>query len=431
MPNHLASDQTAILQRILEISLRMAETRELDPLLEYVMQQALGFTNGEHGYLVLLNDDDSLDFRITHGHPYEGDNQGTPVSRSIIEQVVREGKAALVRDAFGDSRFQTTASVVRMRLRSVLCVPLAVQGELLGVLYIENRKVADAFTENDVPLVMIFASQAATAIKNAQLNEQLEARVRQRTAELDKSRLEAEAGWAAALEENHLRTALLSNITHDLRSPLNIVINAIEWMQMGEFGEINQDQHDWLERALKATQQVLRLVNDIFDLSKIEQGKLELYFKEVEISPLLDHTLAIAQGLRRSETVELLLDAQPNLPAIWADPDRIQQILVNLFSNAFKYTQEGKVTIRARYNELTDSILFEVADSGQGIPSHLVSRVFDRFQHDDSPEMRRRGTGLGLAICKELVERHQGQIGVESELGVGTTFFFTIPVARN
>lgn len=436
--NNISSNQAALLQRILEISRRMAETRELNPLLEYVMEQALAFTDGEHGYLVLVSEDKQLDFRVTYGEPYEGEDNLTPVSHSIIEKVIDDGEPLLVRDAFGDSPYQNMVSVMRLRLRSVLCVPLSAQGEMLGVLYIENRKRADAFDEGDIPRVMIFASQAATAIKNAQLNEmqkeltsQLEAKVKERTAELQQSQEQAEAGWAAALEENRLRTALLANVAHDLRSPLNVVINALEYMRIGGFGDVTEEQDEWIGRSLAATQQVLRLVNDIFDLSKIEQGNLELYQEALEVQPLLEQTLAIAEGLKRNDNVRLEMDIAADIPYIWADRDRLQQILVNLFSNAFKFTEQGAVTVESKLDPL-GQVLFKVTDTGSGIPEEDLPKVFDRFhQSKANPTLRKRGTGLGLAICKELVERHGGEIWVESEVGIGTTFYFTLPVANS
>lgn len=430
--------KSVILERILEVSRRMAETRELEPLLEYIMSQALELTQGEHGYLVLIDDEQHLDFRVTRGRPYEGNNHESPVSHSIIREAIDTQQALMIRDA-GDSAYGKAHSVVRLRLRSVLCVPLIAQTEILGVLYLENRNVVDAFDDDALNLMTLLASQSASAIKNAQLNDQqaeilagLEEIVHERTQELDQMRREAELGWAAALEENRLRTALLGNITHDLRSPLNIVINALDWMKVGEFGPINDEQIQWLDRSLQATQQVLRLVNDIFDLSKLEQGELELYQEIVYIKPFMEQTLAVVEGLKRNESVELISKIDPSVPPIWADPDRVQQILINLFTNAFKFTAEGSITLAViRDPEQEGFLLFSVADTGDGIPEDDISRIFDRFQQaQGSLERRRGGTGLGLAICKELVNRHGGQIWVQSQVNVGTTFFFTIPIAN-
>ena len=433
-------DKSSLLERLLEVSRQMSETRDLEPLLDYIMTQALEFTKGEHGYLVLLTDDGHLDFRITHGRPFEGNDKQSPVSHSIIRQAIETQKPVLVRDAGQNSQYQTAMSVVRLRLRSVLCVPLIARMEILGVLYLENRRVADAFTVDDIDLMVLLASQAAIAVKNAQLNaqqqfllESLEEIVEERTRETNRLRYEAERGWEAALEENHLRTALLGNITHDLRSPLNIVINSMEWMKLGEFGDTTPEQAKWIDRSLNATRQVLRLVNDIFDLSKLEQGELELYHEAVYVKQFMEQTFAILEGLHRNEGVELVMQIAENLPPISADVDRIQQILINLLSNAFKFTEKGQVMVRAKQDvNFPNFVLFEVQDTGSGIPAEDLGTIFDRFQQarNNSIENKRGGTGLGLAICKELVHRHNGQIGVESEVGVGTTFYFTIPIAQ-
>lgn len=426
-----AQNKSVILERILEVSRRMAETRELDPLLEYIMSQALELTKGEHGYLVLIDEHKNLDFRVTHGRPYEGNNQESPVSHSIIYEAIETQQPLMIRDA-GDSAYNKAQSVVRLRLRSVLCVPLVAQTEVLGVLYLENRNVVDAFDRDAMDFMTLLASQSASAIKNAQLNEGLEHIVSERTRELDQMRREAELGWAAALEENRLRTALLGNITHDLRSPLNIVINALDWMKVGEFGPVTEEQIQWIDRSTQATRQVLRLVNDIFDLSKLEQGELELYQEIVYIKPFMENTLAVIEGLRRDNRVELIAKIDPSVPPIWADADRVQQILINLFTNAFKFTTEGNVTITVIRDPQQDGfLLFSVSDTGTGIPDEDIGQVFDRFHKaSNSLEQKRVGTGLGLAICKELVTRHGGEIWVESQMGVGTQFYFTIPIAN-
>lgn len=428
--------QSLVLQRILDVSHRMAATRELDPLLNYIMQQALEFTRGEHGYLVLIDDHGQLDFRIVHGRPYEGNSSDSPVSHSIIYRAINRHETIIINDA-GDSEFQNQQSVVKLRLRSVLCVPMIAQTEALGVIYLENREMTGAFVDNDRNLMEMLASQAAIAVKNAQLNERqqqilddLEAIVQLRTQEIDHLRVEAELGWQAALETNRLRTALLSNITHDLRSPMTIVINTLGMMKNQEFGPVTDAQREWLGRSLNATQQILRLVNDIFDLSKLEQGELELFLEVLDVEPFIRQTMAIAQGMNREMQVNLAAQVEPNLPPISADLDRLQQILINLFSNAFKFTNQGNVILRVYLALSGNFVQFEMEDTGDGIPAEDLSHVFERFHQVTTSAQKRIGTGLGLAICRELVNRHGGDIWAESQLGVGTTFYFTIPVAQ-
>lgn len=429
------TERDSALERVLDISRRMAENRELQPLLEFVMQQAVEFSGGQHGYLVLVEADGTLNFQVKYGNP--SDREGQSVSRSIVQQVISTGEPVLTRNALEDDNFNAIKSVLRLRLQSILCVPLRSRGKLLGVLYLENRDIPNAFTSKDIPLLNIFAGQAAIAIENAQLNEQrerfaaeLEERVRERTAELEEARWQATANWEAAMQENHLRTALLGNIAHDLRSPLNTVVGALDMMKEGVFGDVTEDQVLWIDRSLTATRQILRLVSDIFDLSKLEQGGLELYPETLEIGGILEQTLGIAEGLRQNEEVELAIEMTPDLPPVWGDSDRIQQILVNLISNALKFTSRGTILVRAELSD-GDTLLFSVADTGEGIPAENLPTIFDRFSMADlNLNRRRKGTGLGLAICKELVERHGGQIWVESEVGVGTTFYFTLPVSQ-
>jgi signal transduction histidine kinase len=424
-----------ILQQVLAISQRMAVTRELNPLLDYVMEQAVAFTGGEHGYLVLVGETGNLDFRVKHGEPDKNDKE--LVSNSIIEQVVRERQPVLTQNALQDGRYSDKTSVVRLQLRSVLCVPLMVQGKLLGVLYIENRKMSNAFGQNDIPPLMIFAAQAAVAIENARLNEEqehwaneLEARVHQRTAELEASRIEAESGWNAALEANRIRTQLLSNITHDLRSPLNTIINILDLFRVGEFGELAGEQVEWIQRALEATQQINRLVTDIFDLSKLEQGKLRLYSEPIPVEPIMQQALAVAEVMKSRPQVHINLTMESYLPLVVADYNRVQQVLVNLLSNAIKHTEEGRITLQARLAADKRFVQLSVSDTGGGIMADDLDQVFERFRQADPDEARRRiGTGLGLAICKELVEQHGGQIWAESVYGEGSTFHFTLPVA--
>jgi signal transduction histidine kinase len=423
-----------ILERVLEISKRMAQTRELKPLLEYVIEQAVEFTGGQHGYLVLIDENKELVSEVKYGKP---DDEGQkPFSRSIIQQVIQEKQPVLTSDAQQDDRYQHQISVLHLQLRSVLCVPLLSRGQLLGVLYVENREITSAFHSDDIPPLMIFAGQAAVAIENAQLNQkqerwanELEERVRERTAELEAASREAEIGWQSSLEMNRIRTALLGNIVHDLRSPLNTIVNIIELMQIDTFGDVNEEQGQWLARALTSANQIDRLVGDIFDLTKIEQGELRLNPDEIDPVKLLEQVFSVAGGMQIPETVELHLEVVGELPHIYADPGRLQQILMNLISNAVKFTSEGRITIRAEVDVDENSILFSVSDTGIGIAPQEQARVFDRFYRAE--EQRRRaneGTGLGLAICKELVEQHGGQIWVSSEPGIGSTFFFTIPL---
>ncbi len=387
--------------------------------------------NPEWGYLVLVKPDGTLDFRVTRGpHLSSSDQAQDQISTTILHQVITSGEPLIVRDATADPKWAQSKSVSELKLRSVMCVPLLAQGEVIGAIYVENRRVSGRFKEgNQIPLA-IFANQAAIAIENAALNEELEERVADRTRELEQAKAHVEQSWAEAVELNRLRTMLLGNVAHDLRSPLSIIIEALQLMQDGAFGAITDDQKVWIKKSLDAGHYVLNLTNDVFDLSKIEMGGLVLYPENVCLSEFLQQNYNTALGLPWPESVRLDITAPPDLPCIEIDPVRISQVLLNLFTNALKFTSVGSVTLYATNDPESGEVVIGVGDTGGGIDPEQLDRLFQRFQQIDRDEARRRvGTGLGLAICRELVELHGGRIWVENHPGKGADFKFVLPVS--
>jgi signal transduction histidine kinase len=428
-----------VLEKVLEISRQMAETRELGPLLHYVMEQSINLTRGQHGYLVLLNEDGTLDFHVVYGQPDTGPQNQRVVSRTIIEEVIRTREPVLIKNALEDNDFSEASSVIHLRLRSVLCVPLISQQILHGVIYIENRHAVNAFTEANISPLVIFASQAAVAIQNAKLNmelqawaQSLEARIEERTRELQEARDLAEQNWQMILDQDRQRTTLLGNIAHDIRSPLNTVYSSLTMMLDGYFGEVSEAQATWIHNSLRAVQQVMRLAGDVLDLTKIEQGRLSFEPRPVELLPILSESVAIAEGLKAMDSeVELVLSPEEGLPQVMADPDRLRQILINLLANAIKFTKEGEVGLNAYLSDKGQYVVIEVYDTGAGIPTEDIPYLFQRFrQAANQDKAITTGTGLGLAISKQLVEQHGGFIDVESVPGQGSRFYFTLPVAQ-
>ncbi len=425
-----ATMNEALLERVLDLSRRMAETRALNPLLEYAMNEAMSLVGAERGYIVLVNKEGTLDFRVTRGQEAD-ENAQDQISRSILSKVIHSAEPLIVRDASDDPTWNQSKSVAVLRLRSVMCVPLISRGETIGAIYVENRSVKGRFDEQDLAPLIFFANQAAVSIENAALNDDLEARVAARTRELEQAKAQLEHSWTESVEANRLRTVLLGNVAHDLRSPLTIVIESLSLMQSGAFGDMTPEQAEWIGKSLDAAMYVLNLTNDIFDLTKIEMGGLVLYPQATPLNEFLKKIFNIAQGLPWPDSVEVRLDIEPDLPAVMLDPIRISQVLVNLFSNALKFTSQGSVTLHAQALPGQGQVLIGVADTGDGIPADQINRLFQRFQQvDGNRERRRVGTGLGLAICRDLVEMHQGRIWVESQPGVGSDFKFVLPVGE-
>ncbi|HVO41276.1 MAG TPA: ATP-binding protein [Aggregatilineales bacterium] len=419
-----------LLERILAVSRHMAETRALNPMLEYAIDEAIYLAGAERGYLVLIDPDNSLVFRVQRGQEgedlHDGDDQ---VSRSILTRVIQSGTPLVIHDALSDPNFNSATSVVRFRIRSVMSVPLIAHGDTIGAIYVENRAVSGRFTEDTLAPLIFFANQAAVLIENATLYGDLEERVAQRTRQLEEAKAQIEENWTEVVEANRLRTVLLGNVAHDLRAPLAIVIAALTMLRDGMFGTLQPEQVTWISKSLEASNYVLNLTSDVFDLVKLDLGVLRLSPQETPLDTFLHELYDLALGMPHAQEVEFRLDLRSELPSVLIDPVRIRQILLNLLSNAFKFTKHGSVTLHAASLPESNEVLIGVADTGEGITLEQLGRLFQRYQQVDTDTRRRRsGTGLGLAICRDLVEMHQGRIWADSTPGVGSDFNFILPV---
>lgn len=419
-----------LLEHILNTSRRMAEIRSLTPLLNFAIDEAISLVGAEQGFLVLTEPDGSLDFRVKRGQDRRDlDAAEDQISKSVLNQVINAGEPLVLRDALNNPQFNLAQSVVMLKLRSIMCVPLISHGEVIGAIYVENRSITGRFSEDDLPPLILFANQAAVAVENAALNDDLEARVAARTRELERAKLQVEKSWGDAIEANRMRTVWLSNVAHDLRGSLGIVSTTLSVLKMGTFGQLSDVQLGWINKSWTALEHTLTLITNLFDLFKLEAGSITLERELISTEAFLSSIHEVGSALSWPETVTLQLDISPPLPDLFADPVRLRQVLLNLLSNANKFTAEGTVSIHARQLPDEEKILIGVADTGQGIPAEQRERVFERFQQvDDDSYRRQQGSGLGLAICRELVEMHGGKIWVESAPGSGSDFRFTLPL---
>jgi signal transduction histidine kinase len=294
--------------------------------------------------------------------------------------------------------------------RSELAVPMIVGDELIGVLDVQSDQV-NRFTPEDVRLKTTLADQIAVAVRNAQAFER-ERRTVERLKEVDR-----------------LKQEFLANMSHELRTPLNSIIGYSEVLRDGVDGDLTEEALEDVDAIYTSGKHLLTLINEILDMAKIEAGQMQLNLKEMQITDLVQEVVRDSQILLKDKPVTLNTVSDPALPPIQGDRLRLKQILLNLLSNAIKFTERGSITVRCTL-AAPQVLRVEVVDTGVGISDENQRLIFERFRQADGSSTRRvGGTGLGLAITRQLLHLHQGEIGVESTPGAGSTFWFTLPVA--
>ena len=385
---------------------------ELNPLLTTVAS-LIRNTFDYYVVLVALIDEDAREIYVSAADSAEDIdllslNIRVPMSRSsIISHAALSGDPLVVKDVNQEPRYLHLDELPHTR--SELALPLIVGNDVLGVLDLQAQE-PNAFSPNDVQVLQTLADQIAVAIQNAALFET------------------AQDARAEAEEANRLKTQFLTNMSHELRTPLNAVINFAYLLSVGMDGPLNETQKDLVNRIGVAGEHLLHLINDILDLAKIESGRVEMYFEEVAVNDLVKGVLSTAVGLTKGKPIELHQDISDTLPLVRIDCNRIRQVLLNLISNAAKFTKDGTITISATADN--GWVQMSVKDTGIGIAPEDIEKVFTAFVQVDG-ELTRQvgGTGLGLPISKQFIEMHGGHMWLESKVGQGSTFIFTLPRA--
>ncbi len=338
-------------------------------------------------------------------------------------------KPARTADLHTDQRTASAAQAVAAGMESELAVPVLYSDKLYGVLAVETN-VHRFFTDEEIRLLVSLAAHAGIALRNAQLyelsqdtNRKLEATV----ADLVISRQQAENARLLAVEANKFKTEFVNNMSHELRTPLNAVINFTRIVSEGHAGTVNDQQVQYLGFVHDSGQHLLGLINDILDLAKIELGKMELRREPAELEPILKGVMSTAVGLTRNRGLWLKQEIAPDLPTLNIDSIRIRQVLLNVLSNAAKFTQQGGITLRAEHHD--NQVIVSVQDTGIGIAPENWPKVFEEFkQIENNVQTAEKGTGLGMPISRRFVQLHGGDMWLESTLGVGTTVFFSLPI---
>ncbi len=327
-----------------------------------------------------------------------------------INQILLEDKPIITNNMHPITLSNQGCNINQEKIQSGLWIPFHKEGIVTGLLNVQSFW-ADAYNENDVQLLRSIATQVSLAMSNIDLFQKIQAQ----NAEL--------------VQLDELKTQFLANMSHELRTPLNSIIGFSRVILKGIDGPITKEQEEDLSSIYHNGQHLLTLINEILDMAKIEAGKMALTYETTDILPIIQGVYKTVEGLIQPDKITLVWDVDEPLPPIEADSLRIRQILLNLLSNAAKYTEKGEV--RLKVEQGNNQIHIQVSDTGIGIAPEDYDAVFTAFEQVDSSTTRTvGGTGLGLPITKWLVEMHQGQIYFESELEKGTTFHVLLPTQQ-
>jgi signal transduction histidine kinase len=338
--------------------------------------------------------------------------RATPIRKreGALGRLAETGEPVQIRDIVHDRSYQSRVReiLIRCGYRSVLAVPLLREDHLLGALAV-NRSSAGEFSPEVIELLKTFATQSALAIQNARLFREIEIK----SAQLETA--------------SRHKSEFLANMSHELRTPLNAIIGFSEVLSEQMFGAVNDKQAEYLKDILESGRHLLSLINDILDLSKVEAGRMELEPAEFDLPGAIENALILVRERANRHEIMLAHAVDPGIGTIRADERKVKQVLLNLLSNALKFTPEGgRIDVRARIHDGAAEI--SVSDTGIGIAPEDQAAVFEEFRQVGSSTKKIEGTGLGLAISRKFIELHGGRIWVTSEPGVGSTFAFTLPL---
>jgi signal transduction histidine kinase len=330
-----------------------------------------------------------------------------PLSADKSISLALEGKPVAILNAAEDERVQYREQAKQEGIASMLSAPMLFKGDVVGVIRVYTAK-QHYFTRSEMYFVQEVANLGTIALERAR-------ELQQCFIEVDK------------LEEGRRQfVRFLSIVAHDLQSPLVATQSILSYIEDGYTGEITDGQKDLLQRGIRRIDELLMLITDLLDIPRIEAGQLVREMQEVSLNGVIKQAVVGLDNVARQKGIELRIELPENSPRVYASSRRLQQVLINLISNAINYTRDGMVIVRVKEHE--NEIAVEVTDTGIGVPPDELPKIFDDFFR--GRKAGKKGTGLGLSISKRIVEAHGGKLWAESpcpETGVGSKFTFTLP----
>ncbi|GAA1645617.1 hypothetical protein GCM10009744_40510 [Kribbella alba] len=328
------------------------------------------------------------------------------LDETLVGRAAKVGRSLAVTDLATVERDPHLQVLYDAGWRSLVAVPLLRAGQIVGCLVVRRKRPSE-FSDETLDLLEMFADQSALALLNAQLYRELE----ERSAELE-------------VVSRH-KSEFLASMSHELRTPLNAVLGFSEVLLEKMFGELNDRQEEYLHDIHSSGKHLLELLNEILDLSKVEAGRMKLAYSTFELRPLLEHTTSMLRERAATHGISLTVEVGGDVGAMYSDELRLKQVLLNLLTNAVKFTPDGgSVVARAVRNG--SEIDITVTDTGIGVPPEDRERIFESFQQGGRGASKEEGTGLGLTLSRRIVELLGGRMWLDSEVGVGSTFGFSL-----
>ena len=413
-------ERAAELETINRITQALASQLDKDQLIQLVGDQVRDLFHAPIAYVSLL---DRATMMLEFPYTFGEEAKPRPFGKGLTSQIIKTGQPLLINEDMNRNRARMGIEQMGRDTASYLGVPIPSGGQTIGVISVQSTDQEGRFTEADQRLLSTIASAVGVAFHNARLFE------------------EASQARAAAEEADAAKSSFLSTVSHELRTPLTSVLGFAKIIRRRleerlfplipeEDRKVQQAKHQVIENldvVVSEGERLTKLIDDVLDLAKIEAGKFTWNMATVSISEVIERAIAATASLFDAKKLNLIREVDADLPPVNGDQDRLIQVVINLISNAVKFTDTGSITCSAHLRD--GELVAGVTDSGIGIASGDQQKVFEKFkQVGDTLTDKPKGTGLGLPICKEIVEYHGGRIWVESVPGKGSTFSFTLPV---
>ena len=396
-----------------EVSQAVNSTLDINTVLTTIVAKAVQLSTTDAGAIYTF-DEARQEFRLraTYGMTEEMiqaiAGQHITVNDARMGTATTQRRPVQIPDVRNEPQTPMNDIILREGYRAVLVMPLLRPDRIVGALVVRRKKPGE-FPKGIVDLLDTFAVQSVVAIQNARLFREIE-----------------EKGRELEVASRH-KSQFLANMSHELRTPLNAILGYTELILDSIYGEMPAKAHAVLERVQVNGRHLLGLINDVLDLSKIEAGQLTLSLSDYSLGDVVHGVVAAVEPLAAEKRLAFRAEVAPDLPPARGDERRLSQVLLNLVGNAIKFTDKGEVKIAA--SVANGSFTVAVCDTGPGIAASDQAKIFEEFQQADNSSTRQKGgTGLGLAIAKRIIEMHGGRLWVESSLGQGSTFSFTLPV---